>query len=108
MATVRLNWADPNSGLSQEDDVLVYRSLSTIDPDALPAPIATLPADSIEYLDEGAVAGMVNYYAVAARLNGIVRVGIVQSILLEAASSSATADSTLITADSTFYTADAA
>lgn len=64
MATVRLTWADLNSGLRQEDEIRIYRAGSPFDADSLPSVLATIAADEVEYLDT-TVALASYYYAVA-------------------------------------------
>lgn len=46
--SIRLTWEDINPG---EDGFRVYRSTATMDPQALPAPIATLAPDVFEFED---------------------------------------------------------
>lgn len=62
---VRLTWGDTNS---IEEGHRVYRSTSPIDPHALPAPLATLPAGSTEYVDSTAAPSTTYYYRVSAFL----------------------------------------
>lgn len=47
----RLTWTDNNGADYPEDGFRVYRSATTIDPAALPAPIATLPPDTTQWDD---------------------------------------------------------
>lgn len=70
MKTVRLSWVDLNSGASQEDEFRIYRSTAPIDPDNLPAPLATLPPDTEVYDDGDAADGTNYYYAVGALKDG--------------------------------------
>lgn len=65
--TVRLEWVD-NSGA--EDGYRVYRSEEPLSVDALPAPIATLPADTEVYDDSTVTPGVTYYYRVVAYTNG--------------------------------------
>lgn len=58
--SVRLTWTNISSG---HDGTYVYRSTLTMDPQALPAPVADLPAGSEEYID-GGVSGGTRYYRV--------------------------------------------
>lgn len=62
---VRLTWGDTNS---IEEGHRVYRSTSPIDPHALPAPLATLPAGSTEYVDSTVAPSTTYYYRVSAFL----------------------------------------
>jgi hypothetical protein len=64
---VRLTWRDLNYG---ETEHRVYRSTSTIDPQNLPAPLATLGAGVELYDDYTAVNGTTYYYRVGALVNG--------------------------------------
>lgn len=57
---VRLTWTNNSSG---HDGTYVYRSTSPMDPQALPAPIADLPAGSEEYVD-GETSAYTYYYRV--------------------------------------------
>ena len=81
MPEVTLNWTDNNSGADQEDGHRVYRSLAPIDPLALPAPIAVLPADTTSYVDASAPSGTV-YYAVSAYKGAVEKVSASMSISL--------------------------
>lgn len=60
---VRLTWTDSNSS---ESGFKVYRSLSTIDPEDLPEPLAILPPNSILYLDEDILDETEYFYRVSA------------------------------------------
>lgn len=67
---VKLNWTNP-AGASK---VTIYRALSQIKHNALPAPFAELGADDVEYSDATAIRGMVYHYVVAVELtDGTVR-----------------------------------
>lgn len=69
---VELTWTDPNSGAMQEDDVVIYRAGSSFDLTTLPAPLATLAADSVLYLDTTSVTGTSYFYAVVVRRGSLV------------------------------------
>lgn len=60
---IRLNWQESNL---LETGHRVYRSLSPIDVESLPTPIATLGPNVTEYLDEDVTAGETYYYRVSA------------------------------------------
>lgn len=60
---VTLNWTDTNSN---EDGHRVYRSTATIDPAALPTPLADLGADVATYTDGDVTEGETYYYRVSA------------------------------------------
>lgn len=64
MSTI-LRWTNPNSVGAPVDAVLVYRSTSTIDPESLPSPLATLAGSAIYYEDTTAVDATIYYYRVA-------------------------------------------
>lgn len=64
---VNLTWDDMNTGVGQEDDVLVYRDIAPFDLSTLPAVLATLAADTETYDDLTAVAATSYYYAVVMR-----------------------------------------
>lgn len=70
--TVVLTWTDTNSA---EDGYGLYRSLSPMDPAALPAPLVTLGANTTQYQDVTAVAGTTYYYRVAGYAGALVEVG---------------------------------
>lgn len=65
MASVNLTWDDDNL---IEEGYRVYRSLSPIDPDNPPAPLAELPADSENFGDASAQALTDYHYRVSAVL----------------------------------------
>jgi hypothetical protein len=65
MATVTLQWRDRNAGGAQEDGFRVYRATAAIDLGALPAPLATLAADTTQYDDTTAAAATTYYYVVS-------------------------------------------
>lgn len=72
MVTVRLTWTDNSIG---ETEQRIYRSTSTINPAALPAPLATVGADVTTYADTTAVDDTTYYYRVAAvGVSGVVAV----------------------------------
>lgn len=81
MATVRLTWNDNNSASSQEDGFRIYRSLTPIDPNALPAPLVELGADAVLYDDTSAPLGQV-YYVVGTFIGDVERVAPQESIIL--------------------------
>jgi hypothetical protein len=60
---VTLNWTDTNSN---EDGHRVYRSTATIDPAALPTPIADLGGNVTTYTDGDVTEGETYYYRVSA------------------------------------------
>lgn len=60
---ITLNWTDTNDN---EDGHRVYRSTSTIDPAALPTPLADLGADVTTYTDGDVTEGETYYYRVSA------------------------------------------
>lgn len=62
-----LTWQDNNIS---EDGHRVYRSMTTMDPNNLPAPVADLGADVTEYEDGGVVEGNTYYYRVSAYITG--------------------------------------
>lgn len=64
MPTVRLTWDDVNTGISQEDEVRIYRSETALDPFDLPTPIAVLPADATTHDDTSAAEDTVYFYGV--------------------------------------------
>jgi hypothetical protein len=61
---IKLNWVNR----VEADEIRVYRSTATMDPNALPTPLATLAADVLEYLDEAVAPDTTYYYRVAAVL----------------------------------------
>ena len=77
---VRLTWQDNNAS---EDGHKVYRSTSTMDPEALPAALDTLAADVTEYVDNTAVAGTTYYYRVSAYKGAVEAVSDEVSILAD-------------------------
>lgn len=64
---VTLFWTDPNFG---EVEQRVYRDSAPIDPDNLPAPLATLSPGVLSWTDENATQGLTYYYAVSALVQG--------------------------------------
>jgi len=60
----RLTWTDNNGPDFQEDGFKVYRDVAPMNPSALPAPIATLPADTTQWDDVSPLASA--YYRVSA------------------------------------------
>ena len=60
---ITLNWTDTNDS---EDGHRVYRSTSTIDPAALPTPLADLGAEVTTYTDGDVTEGETYYYRVSA------------------------------------------
>lgn len=77
MAKVRITW---NNADAAEDGVKIYRDSVAINPAALPAPIATLPAGREIYEDGQASPGTQHYY-VAPFLDATVGDGAAQSIV---------------------------
>lgn len=59
---IRLTWEDNNSG---ESGHRVYRSSSPMDPEALPEPLAELPPNATEYVDEDVEENLNYYYRVS-------------------------------------------
>ncbi len=59
----RLTWAETNSN---ETEHRVYRSTATMDPSALPAPVAVLPDNTTTYDDGDVTEGTTYYYRVSA------------------------------------------
>ena len=72
MCAASLTWDDNNSGAAEEDGFKVYRSNAPIDLTALPAPIATLPANTTAYEDPAPILGD-NYYVVSTYKAGSIR-----------------------------------
>lgn len=68
MSVVTLNWRDAN--LSEEEH-RVYRAQAPIDVDALPEPLAVLPANTTTYTDTTAADNTTYHYAVSAKLKGV-------------------------------------
>ena len=60
----RLTWTNNNGPDFPEDGFKVYRDIAPMDPSALPAPLATLPADTTQWDDVSPLADA--YYRVAA------------------------------------------
>lgn len=58
--SIRLAWSNVNAAIA--DGIRVYRSTSSIDPNALPAPLVTLAGDALLYEDTAVVAGTFYYY----------------------------------------------
>lgn len=65
--SVQLTWTDTNYG---ETEHRVYRSISTIDPETLPTPLAVLDPDVELYLDETVSPATTYYYRVSAVTQG--------------------------------------
>lgn len=66
-----LRWRDNNAA---EDGHRVYRGTAPLDPEALPAPLATLAADVTEYYDIDVVEGQAYYYRVGSYVGSVERV----------------------------------
>lgn len=64
--SVRLSWGSQNAAIAES--VKVYRSATPMDPNALPAPLATLAGSAVTYDDDTIVRNTTAYYRV-----GIVR-----------------------------------
>ena len=62
---VAFSFTNPNPPTLVEDEIRVYRSTSTMDPEALPAPLATIAAGNLSYTDTTATNGVSYYYRVA-------------------------------------------
>lgn len=60
---MRIIWDDPNWG---EEGHYLYKSTTPIDPNALPAPYATVGVDVTEYFDGAVTPGTTYYYLVGA------------------------------------------
>lgn len=60
---IRLRWINNNLA---EDGNRVFRSLSPMDPNDMPTPLATLPQGSTEYIDLSVQSGETYYYRVGA------------------------------------------
>lgn len=71
--TVRLTWVDNNA---DETGHQIYRSLTPMDPAALPTPIATVAANITTYEDTDAPADTDCYYRVAAMRDGELAVSV--------------------------------
>lgn len=65
---ITLRWDDTNE---IEQGYKVYRSKSPMDINNMPPPIATLNANTTEYVDMDQPVGDINYYRVGAYLNGL-------------------------------------
>lgn len=65
--SIQLTWTDTNYG---ETEHRVYRDTVTIDPEALPAPLATLGPDVESYQDDTAAPATTYYYRVSAVCQG--------------------------------------
>lgn len=63
MGGIRLTWQENNIG---EDGHRVYRSTSPMNPSALPAPLATVGPDVLQYEDADVASGTTYYYRVGA------------------------------------------
>jgi len=72
MPTIRLTWTDNNSGALHEEGYSIYRSTVPMNTASLPAPLATLPPDVVEYLDATVLAGVEYYYIVSTFLGALV------------------------------------
>jgi hypothetical protein len=70
MAVV-LTWSDPNS---IEEGYKIYRSLTPIDTEDLPAPLAVLEPNATSYADNNVVPATTYYYLVSAYISDIERV----------------------------------
>lgn len=68
MGTVFLTWKENNT---DEDGHRVYRSLTPIDPEAPPAPLASLGPNVTNYQDSTALEGVTYYYRVSAYKSGV-------------------------------------
>lgn len=64
--TIKLAWADHNTGSANEDGYRVYRSTSPFSSSSLPPPLASLGPDVTTYDDLGAIPGTLYYYMVEA------------------------------------------
>ena len=84
MATVRINWTDPNSGANQEDEIRVYRKLTPFTEASLPVALATLAADVVQYDDPTALSGETYHYGVAMVKDGSIALT-TSSITIDAA-----------------------
>lgn len=66
--SIKITW--DNFNIVASDSIVVYRSDSPITGGALPAPLATLAGDALEYTDTTAVRNAFYYYVVAAVKDG--------------------------------------
>ncbi|MDW7746595.1 LamG domain-containing protein [Halomonas sp.] len=73
----RLVWKEANLA---EDGHRVYRDTAPLDPDNLPAPLATLGADVTQYDDGDVVPGTTYYYRVTAFVGAVERVSLEKSV----------------------------
>lgn len=62
--SVRLSWINR----VEADEIRVYRDTATIDPNSLPAPLATIAGTALEYTDDAVSDGTTYFYRVAAVL----------------------------------------
>lgn len=65
MSRIRLTWTNASTTIVEQR---VYRSISPLDFDDMPEPLAVLPRGDREYLDSAIVGGLTYYYAVSSVL----------------------------------------
>ncbi len=80
MAKVRLTWKDRELA---EDGVQIFRDPAPIDPQALPAPLASVPAGRGVFEDQTAPAGVQQHYYVAPFVNEEVGEGVARAVTPE-------------------------
>lgn len=77
MAKVRLTWKDQKLA---EDGVRIFRDTAPIDPQALPAPLASVPVGRGVFEDKTAPAGVQQHYYVAPFVNDEVGEGVARAV----------------------------
>lgn len=91
--TIRITWSDPNGPLTQEEEVRIYRSTTAFDEEALPAVLATLPANTVSYDDTSAAPETSYWYGVGFVKDGRLRLAytslvfVIGTVTLNAAAS---------------------
>jgi hypothetical protein len=84
MPSVRLTWVDLNEGAPEEAEIRVYRSTAPFDEGSLPSVLATLPVDSVEYIDATVDEGITYYFAVSAAAGGLEAVSFLPGFMVGA------------------------